>query len=152
MPVIVLETMIAAPAERCFDLSLDVDLHQASVAWTRERAIGGVTTGVMALGDEVTWSARHLGRTWVMTSRITAYQRPVRFVDEMVSGPFRSFRHEHLFESVDGMTRMIDRMQYQAPLGALGRVADVLFLERYMRSLLLARNRHLEMRAESATA
>jgi ligand-binding SRPBCC domain-containing protein len=152
MPLIVLETVIAAPPERCFDLSLDVDLHQASVAWTRERAVGGVMTGVMGLGDEVTWSARHLGRTWRMTSRITAWERPVRFVDEMVSGPFRSFGHEHLFESMDGMTRMVDRLQYQAPLGALGHVADLLFLERYMRSLLLARNRHLTMRAESAGA
>jgi hypothetical protein len=50
--LIELETFIAAPPERCFDLSLSVELHLDSTAATRERAIAGRTSGVLALGDD----------------------------------------------------------------------------------------------------
>lgn len=150
MPLIVLETLIAAAPERCFDLSVDVEVHQASVSWSRERAVAGVLTGRMRLGDQVTWEARHLGRTWRMTSQITEYQRPARFVDEMVAGPFAIFRHEHVFQARDGgiSTSMADRLLYRSPLGPLGVLADVVGLKRYMRSLLLARNRYIKGTAE----
>ena len=148
LPLIVLETLIAAPPERCFDLSVDVDVHQASVPWSRERAVAGVMSGRMRLGDDVTWEARHLGRTWRMTSRVTEYDRPARFVDEMVAGPFALFRHEHVFRATDGGTSMADRLVYQSPLGPLGVLADVAGLKRYVRSLLLARNTYIKGAAE----
>jgi ligand-binding SRPBCC domain-containing protein len=148
VPLIVLEAIIAAPPERCFDLSVDVDVHQASVSWSRERAVAGVLAGRMRLGEEVTWEARHLGRTWRMTSRITEYERPARFVDEMVAGPFAAFRHEHVFQARDGGTWMADRLDYRSPLGPLGVLADAAGLKRYVRSLLLARNRYIKGVAE----
>ena len=151
MPTIRLETIVEAPVEVCFDLSVDVDVHQRSVAVTGERAVAGVvTSGRMVLGDEVTWEARHLGKTRRLTSRITEYDRPHRFVDEMVAGAFKSFRHEHSFKAVKAGTQMIDVLQYRSPLGLLGRVADLLFLRRYMRSLLSMRNRHIKAAAEAA--
>jgi hypothetical protein len=58
---IILETRIAAPAERCFLLSLSVDLHKASTEQTSEEAIAGVTSGIMGPGEDVTWRARHFG-------------------------------------------------------------------------------------------
>jgi ligand-binding SRPBCC domain-containing protein len=138
------------PGEVCFDLSVDVDVHQRSVAVTGERAVAGVKSGRMNLGDEVTWEARHLGRTRRLTSRITEYERPHRFVDEMVAGAFKSFRHEHSFKAVQGGTQMIDVFEYQSPLGPLGRRADLVLLRRYMRSLLTMRNRHIKEAAEAA--
>ena len=106
-----LETTISAPVERVFDLARDIDFHQRSMAQSHERAIGGRLTGLIGLDETVTWRARHLGRVWSLTSRITAFDRPHRFVDEQVSGPFRSFRHEHTFERVPGGTRMTDDWQ-----------------------------------------
>jgi hypothetical protein len=44
---------------------------------------------------------------------------------------------------------MIDEFTFQAPLGVLGRLAETLFLTRYMKSLLLVRNRYLKQAAES---
>jgi ligand-binding SRPBCC domain-containing protein len=149
MPTIEIETLIHAPVELCFDLSVDVDVHQRSVAGTSERAVAGVTSGRMALGDEVTWEARHLGRTRRLSSRITEYERPIRFVDEMVSGPVKCFRHVHTFVAAGGEgTRMTDRFEYRSPLGVIGRLADVLFLERHMRRLLNMRNGHIKAVAE----
>jgi ligand-binding SRPBCC domain-containing protein len=148
MPVIKLETFIRAPIEVCFDLARDVEVHMASTAWTGERAIAGVTIGMMELDDEVTWEAVHLGVRQRLTSRITAFERPRMFVDEMQRGAFKTLRHLHLFEPLDGGTLMLDEMTYASPLGILGRLADALFLENYMRRLLIKHNEYIKRVAE----
>ena len=151
MPTIHLETYIEAPPERCFDLSLSVDLHAQSQAHARERPVAGVMTGQMQLGDTVTWEAVHFGVKQHLTSRITAYERPSRFTDEMVAGIFQELHHEHEFRAQPPGTLMIDVFTFRAPLGILGRLAEALFLTRYMRDLLLARNRYLKQVAEAHT-
>jgi ligand-binding SRPBCC domain-containing protein len=150
MPVIVIRTQIAAPPSRCFDLARDVDAHERSTAASHERAVGGVTSGLLGLGDEVTWEATHFGVRQRLTSRITEFDPPRRFVDEMVRGAFRSFRHEHQFLERAGGTEVVDVFDYTAPLGPLGRLADILFLSRYVARLLRDRNAYLKRVAESA--
>lgn len=148
MPTILLETFIHAPVERCFDLSLDVDAHQKAFGHTGERAVDGVTSGVMKPGDSVTWEGRHFGVQQRLTSRITGYERPNYFVDEMVRGAFKSFKHAHTFAARDGGTLMEDVFEFNAPLGVLGKMAEVLFLTGYMRRLLTRRNEFLKRMAE----
>jgi len=139
-----LSTAIAASPEVVFDAALQVDVHTASMAAGGEQAVGGVTTGRLHLGDEVTWQARHLGRTWRMTARISAYTRPRYFADEQVSGPFARWRHAHHFErQADGTTLMRDVIDFAAPYGPLGRVAEALVLDRYLTRLITARNQYL---------
>ena len=150
MPVIVLRTRVAAPPSRCFDLARDIDLHQRSTAASRERAVAGVTSGLLGRGDEVTWEATHFGVRQRLTSRITEFDPPNRFVDQMVRGAFARFRHEHQFLSIPDGTDMVDIFDYTSPLGPLGRLADGLFLRRYMMRLLRARNAYLKRVAESA--
>ena len=149
MPTIRLETSIHAPPERCFDLSLNVDAHAQSQAHAQERPIAGVLAGEMRLGDTVTWEAVHFGVKQHLTTQITAYERPSRFTDELVSGIFQELHHTHVFEPQPNGTLMIDMFTFRAPLGILGRLAETLFLTRYMKSLLLSRNRYLKQVAES---
>ena len=145
MPSIRLETVIAAPAAACFDLSLSVGAHTASMSASGERAVGGVTSGVMKLGDTVTWRGRHFGITFWMTSAITEYDYPNRFVDEQQRGPFRRWWHEHTFTAMaNGATLMTDVVEFRSPLGLLGSVADRLVLDRYMPLLLRQRNAWLK--------
>ncbi|MEX2556336.1 MAG: SRPBCC family protein [Actinomycetota bacterium] len=112
-----LKTLIAAPLERCFDLSRDVDLHMRSMRFSRERAIAGKTSGLLDSGDAVTWEARHFGLRHRHTSRITAFDRPRHFRDEMVAGRFASFRHDHYFEPDGDGTKMIDVVSFASPFG-----------------------------------
>lgn len=149
MPTIRLTTHIRASREVCFDLSRSIDLHMQSTAHTGERAIAGRTSGLIGPGETVTWRARHFGIWQNLTSTITGYDRPVYFVDEMVQGAFRSIRHEHRFEAGGDGTVMYDVFAYQSPLGLLGRVADYLFLKRYMRRLLEERNAVIRAAAEA---
>ena len=149
MPIIKLDLLIKAPPERVFDLSRSIDLHQLSVSQTNEKAIAGRTEGLIELGERVTWRARHLGVYQKLTVEITAYDFPHSFVDEMVKGAFQSFRHTHTFEAHPNGTLMKDEFDYRSPLGPLGRLADWLFLEAYMRRFLLQRNQFIKKVAES---
>lgn len=149
MSIITLSTVIRAPREICFDLARSVTLHTISTRHTGERAVAGVTSGLMELHDWVTWRARHFGIQQNLTSKITQYERPGFFADEMVQGAFSRFRHEHHFQQVDGGTLMRDVFDYTSPLGPLGRLADVLVLKRYLSRLLEERNRVIKLYAES---
>ena len=131
---------IAAPVERCFDLARSVEAHTHSTAATRERAVAGTTSGLLTLGDQVTWRARHFGLWQELTSRITAFERPHHFRDTMVRGAFARFDHDHVFSPAAGGTIVRDVFDYHAPLGALGRIAERLFLTAYMRRFLDARS------------
>lgn len=140
MTTVEVVTLVRCPPERLFDLELDMDAHSASLARSGETATTSTGRPVLGLGDEVTFRARHLGVVWTMRSRVTAYDRPGRFVDEQVHGPFRSMRHEHLFEDAGGgVTRMTDRMTVEAPLGLIGRAAGRVVLGPYLRRLLRTR-------------
>jgi ligand-binding SRPBCC domain-containing protein len=143
VPRILLRTEVPAPALDCFTSSLSVEAHTASMAHSGERIVGGVASGVMGLGDSVTWRARHFGIPFRMTSRITEYDAPHRFVDEQVSGPFGHWWHEHRFEERDGVTLMTDTVDYASPLGPVGRLVDAAFLARYLERLLTRRNLYL---------
>ena len=146
-----LETRIRAPITRVFDLARDIDLHEASMASSGEKAVGGRTTGLIESGETVTWRARHLGVAMQLTSRITAFDPPRRFVDEQVSSPFASFRHEHGFASIPGGTRMTDDWRHASPLGWLGRIVDAMVLDRYMRRQLRVRAAATKRAAEQPT-
>jgi ligand-binding SRPBCC domain-containing protein len=150
MPVIRIETIIPAPVERCFDLARDPDLHARSLGQTGERVVSRTGSGLLGLGDVVTFEAKHLGIRQRLTSEITRFERPYLFEDRMVRGAFRSFRHLHAFQPVEGGTLMTDVFAYRAPLGVLGLLAGRLFLTRYLRRLLTARAAYLKTCAESA--
>ncbi|MBK8636418.1 MAG: SRPBCC family protein [Saprospiraceae bacterium] len=149
MPTITLTTHIKAPISQVFDLSRSVDLHKLSTKHSNEEAIAGVTSGLMKLNDTVTWRAKHLGVYQILTTKITQYDDPHSFTDEMVSGIFNSFKHEHLFVSESEMTIMTDVFIYTSPLGILGKMADKMFLKRYMTNFLLQRNKVIKEVAES---
>lgn len=145
MSTLSMVTDIDAAIEVCFDLSRSIDLHLESMIASNERAVGGVTSGLISAGEEVSWEARHLGRVWRMTSRITEFDPPRRFVDEMVDGPFSAFRHEHLFAPLDRGTRMTDVVTFRMPLGIVLEAPAGL----YLRRLLRIRNAAIRRKAEA---
>lgn len=149
MPRIELQTEIKANKEIVFDLSRSIDLHRISTARTNETAIAGKTSGLIGLNESVTWKAKHFGIYQKLTSRITEFNRPTYFADEMVSGPFSHFKHEHHFEDLNSGTLMTDIFDYTSPLGILGRLVDRLVLKKYMTTLLVERNRIVKEFAES---
>ncbi len=149
MPLIHLTTFIAAPVERVFDLSRSIDLHRKSMAHTNEEAVAGTVSGLIKQDETVTWKAKHLGKIRVMKVKIISMLAPKSFTDEMVSGDFKQMKHEHHFMPIQNGTLMIDLFSFESPYGALGKMVNALFLQRYLRKLLERRNLSIKEFAET---
>jgi ligand-binding SRPBCC domain-containing protein len=149
MPIIELITTIYAPIKRCFDLSRSIDLHTGSTSHTGEKAVSGVTSGLIGEGEKVTWRAKHFGIWQYLTSRISAFDPPLHFRDAMVRGAFQHIHHDHYFEQQGDQTLMRDVFDYAAPLGILGRLVEQFVLTHYLRRLLERRNAFIKQIAES---
>jgi len=136
-------THSAMPIQQLFDLARSIDAHTGSMAKSRERAIAGTVTGLIGLGQDVTWRAWHFGVPLRMTSRVTAMEAPSSFTDEQVRGPFAHFRHVHLFRRDGDGTIMTDQIEFSAPFGPLGLLVEKVVLAQYLRALIEDRNRFL---------
>jgi ligand-binding SRPBCC domain-containing protein len=139
----VCRTESALPREHLFDLARSVDTHTESQKGAGERAVAGVTSGLIGEGQEVTWRARHFGVPLRMTSRITSLDFPKTFADEQVKGPFKAFRHVHEFEATATGSIMTDRVEFTAPFGIVGRFVEKLILRRHMERLIRDRGKFL---------
>jgi ligand-binding SRPBCC domain-containing protein len=103
----------------------------------------------MQLGDTVTWEAVHFFVRQHLTSKIVAYERPCMFVDEMQRGAFKRWRHTHRFGPRPDGTLMLDDVDFAAPFGPLGRLAETLLLKRYMTGFLVKHNLFFKRMAEA---
>ena len=146
---IVIDTFIKAPVEVCFDLALSVEAHAESAAFSGERVVEpGRLTGTLQSGDMITFEGKHFGVRQRFSARIGAMDRPRFFVDDMVKGIFKRLNHVHEFHSHEGGTLMRDILEWEAPLGVLGRIADRLFLRRHMTWFVATKQSHLKVMAE----
>jgi ligand-binding SRPBCC domain-containing protein len=150
MAVITILTTIRASPEQCFDASRNLDLHIESMGDTGERAVAGRTSGLIELGEQVTWEARHFGIRQRFTSHITAYDRPRHFQDSMLRGAFASFVHDHYFEPCAKGTLMKDVLTFHSPFGIIGSMVDRIVMTKYLTSLLTRRNAIVKAALERA--
>lgn len=141
MQTITLETQINAPAEVCFDLIRDARIHTEITGQTNENAVVG-------LGQSVTFEGTHFGMHQRLTVKVTAFERPTLFIDEMVEGRFKSFKHIHEFTETNSVTLMRDTVEWESPLGIFGKIVDKFVIRRHLTSLVSGRNARLKAIAE----
>jgi ligand-binding SRPBCC domain-containing protein len=132
MPTLILETSISAPPEVCFDLVRDISRR----------------SGKIALGETATFEETHFGMTQRLTVKVTEFEKPLRFKDEMTKGWFKSFEHLHEFIPTGAGTFMRDTLIWSSPLGLLGKMADAIFLKGRLRKFVMSRNAALKEAAE----
>lgn len=140
MPSFTLERVIPASPQDVFDASLDVGLHVRSQGSHRERVVAGPVSGTLGEGDRITWSARHFGIRFRLTSIVYDVERPHRFRDRQIRGPFASFVHTHEFTPDAGGTLMRDTVEFRSPFGVLGRIVDAAVMRRHLISVISERN------------
>lgn len=148
MPTIILETLISATAEVCFDLMRDIRIHTETTAQTNEKAVAGLTDGKVGLGQTVTFEGTHFGIRQRLTVKVVEIDRPRLFVDEMIDGTFKSFKHIHEFAETKNGTLMKDTIVWSSPLGILGKIVDKLLLKTHLSGLVSERNIKLKALAE----
>ena len=150
MPIITLATIINAPPAVCFDAARDAQLHRESARETGERIVAGRDVGLWELGDEITFEGTHLGVRQRFSARVVAFERPRTFRDEMTRGAFASLSHTHIFEPINpNKTRMIDVVEWRAPLGLVGAVFSDAIVKAHLRRFLRARAWHLKQYCEN---
>jgi ligand-binding SRPBCC domain-containing protein len=144
------QTVILAPPERCFDLARSVDLHAASASVIHGKATAGRTAGLSESGDRTTWSARFFGMRFLLTTEITAFDRPRGFSDVQRAGLFRHFGHVYTFTAISPTrTVMTDVFSFRSPFGSVGAAFDAFVLRRRMRAVMEGRALHVKRVAES---
>lgn len=151
MPIIKHTHVIHAPIDLCFDLARNVDIHVETSAKTKEKAVEGVTNGLLEKGDTVTWEAIHFGIKQRLTAKVTHMEKPTLFIDIMIKGAFHSFKHTHQFIEKNDITVMIDVFEYKSPFGPIGILADKLFLKKYMSDFIYSRGKELKRIAENSS-
>ena len=149
MTTIELTTKIKAQIEIIFDLSRNIDVHQQSTAKSNETAIEGITSGLINLNETVTWHGKHFGVYLTHKSIISAMVIPTYFVDEMLEGKFRSFKHQHTFIQKNGFVIMEDKIQYETPYGIFGKLFDHFLLKKHLTTFILERNLFIKALAEN---
>jgi ligand-binding SRPBCC domain-containing protein len=84
----------------------------------------------MASGTLIDYRLRLFGIPFRWRTRIEVFEPGVRFVDVQLSGPYRLWRHSHVFVPLGRGTLVVDAVVYELPLGALGAAAHALFVRR----------------------
>ncbi|MGH8472234.1 MAG: SRPBCC family protein, partial [Gammaproteobacteria bacterium] len=111
--------------------------------------VAGRTSGLIGPNESVTFQAKHFGVPLRFTTKITQFNYPAWFVDELVEGAFKFFRHEHYFETRNDQTLMVDIFSIEFPFGVVGKILGHLFLIPYLTKLVTKRNKLLKDAAES---
>lgn len=142
------ETVINSEKEIVFDLSRNIDLHQSSMKHTEEKVISGKTSGLIELGETVTFKGKHFGFYFIHQSKITKMTLYKSFTDKMITGSFKSFVHHHRFINKYNYTLMVDEIIYRTPCGILGKIFNTLFLKKHLRHLIEKRNSIIKSKAE----
>lgn len=148
MTKIELQTTIKASKQIVFDLARNIDIHQQSAGKSNEKAIDGITTGLINYNETVTWRGKHFGIYLTHKSRMTSMDLYDYFTDEMEKGRFAYFKHEHFFSEENGITLMTDQLQYETPFGIVGKLFDLLFLKRHLQNFIIERNKVLKELSE----
>ena len=88
---------------------------------------------------------------WV--TRIAEWDPPHRFADDQASGPYAYWHHVHSFRELEpGRTLMTDEVDYEVPLGPLGEIARVVFVDRQLAQVFGYRQRAFAAILEGAPA
>ena len=149
MPKIITSIDINAPIDLAFDLSRSIDFHAFTQSHRNEIAVGGVTSGLIELGETVTWKATHFGIPQHLSVQIKKFEKPFHFRDTMIKGAFRRFDHDHIFEQVNGKIKLTDIFDYDVPLAFIGKIFDSFALNKYMTNFAIQRNNAIKNALES---
>jgi ligand-binding SRPBCC domain-containing protein len=100
----------------------------------------------------MTWWFGPLPIKWNITVREKVPQEFFTDVQPVGEGPFAKWEHTHAFERIDGGTRVIDRIHYEFPFGALGRLIDKLMGKLIFKLMFAPRAKATRKYLESMTA
>ena len=129
------ESIIQASSQRVFEFHEQPDVLTLLLPpWETARVIKAAK--ISEVGAEAIVETTVLGpikMRWV--AKHTLYEPPRVFEDIQVKGPFRSWRHRHIVEPHADGAILRDEIDYEPPLGFLGRALAPWLIERRLQKL-----------------
>ena len=86
-------------------------------------------------GDRIRYRIRIFGISLGWTTLITRWEENVAFADLQERGPYRRWLHTHTFRAVKDGVEMQDVVDYQLPLGLLGRIVAGKMVRHQLRTI-----------------
>ena len=135
------EYLAPRPVEEVFPFFADaLNLAHLTPGWIKFNVLTPPNELRMREGLLIDYKLRIHGLPLRWQSEITAWEPLVRFVDEQRRGPYRYWRHEHLFKPTSGGTLVIDNVRYDVPGG---RLMHSLFVRRDLTAIFRFRQEQL---------
>lgn len=134
------EIVLGAPLDRVFSFFAEArNLEKLTPPWLRFEVLteGPIT---MAAGTLIDYRIHWRGIPIRWRTEIEVWEPVRRFVDRQIRGPYRFWRHEHLFRERGGGTSVVDRVEY-APIG--GALANRLVVARDVQRIFAYRHEAL---------
>lgn len=118
--------------EQVWAFHTDLSNHpQMAPPGQQEQVLRGFTSPLKH-GARVVFRARHGGGWRTLEAQITEWEPPSLFVSRQVKGPFAAWTHRHKFSPFQHGTLMTDQIEYRAPFGVFGRIADWVWLRKHL--------------------
>jgi ligand-binding SRPBCC domain-containing protein len=141
MPIFEKRSRIAAPPERVFAFHERPDaLERLTPPWEKARIIEK-TPGIQ-VGARVVFETA-IGPIWTRwVAEHTMYEAGRMFQDRQVSGPFAKWVHTHTIEpDGEGGSWLLDHIDYELPMGFVGRLFGGGFVRRKLERMFELRHR-----------
>lgn len=106
----------------------------------------GSTHEEVQLGTRIRYRLRVNGIPMGWESLIAEYEEGELFADQMLRGPYRRWYHQHRFREVEGGVEILDQVDYELPLGPLGRLAHWLLVRRQLDAIFSHRQQAMAER------
>jgi ligand-binding SRPBCC domain-containing protein len=115
--------VVPAGIDRVWGFYTDIShLEVITPPHMRLKVVKSSTGSKLQEGTEV-WLEGNLVVKSAWHSRITEL-KPYVYVDEMLEGRFRTWKHTHAFRSVEGGTGVVDEIEFELRYGLLGRMLE----------------------------
>jgi ligand-binding SRPBCC domain-containing protein len=120
--------LVPRPLEEVFAFfSRAENLEAITPDWLKFRVVS-VEPVPIQKGTLIEYKLKLHGIPLHWTSQIVEWNPPHKFVDLQLQGPYKLWRHTHVFTAEGGNTRIHDEVLYSLPLGLLGRMAHTLLV------------------------
>jgi ligand-binding SRPBCC domain-containing protein len=136
-------SQLPRPIAEVFDFfSRAENLERLTPPWMRFRILTPLPIE-MKKSALISYALRVHGVPVRWLTEIESWNPPAEFVDVQLWGPFKLWRHTHRFASVDGGTRIEDRVEYALPFGRLGQLVHRLQVARDLARIFDYRERQV---------
>jgi ligand-binding SRPBCC domain-containing protein len=118
--------IVKNPIERVWDFYTDIKHLETITPKEIDLKIINATNQKIVQGQEIWVSGKIITKRRRMTwhSKIT-YFKLYQYMDEMLEGPFKKWRHLHKFYNINAeQTEIIDEIEFELPYGILGKLFE----------------------------